>query len=634
MEGLKKLSTNLSSERRQKMKKFLDMIRKEHTDDNSIVAINEIENYLTEKKFGLVWEEHRERVDQELETKIPVFTEISEKEIYDKPDEIFNFIIEGDNLHSLNLLNKTHKGKVDVIYIDPPYNTGNKDFKYNDQFVVKDDGFKHSKWLSFMDKRLKVARQLLSKNGVIFISIDDHEYAPLKLLCDEIFGEKNMVSTMIWQRKTGASDANGIATITEYILVYAKSSDKELWKKIFTQNEESFDEKRYRKRDSYVKERGPYYPDNLDRGGLRYSDSLNYGIECPDGTITYPNGRTEFINDGWTWKWGKEKVKWGIDNGFIEFERSTNKKSGWAVKYKNYLYVDNEGKPIDRSAPHKNLILDILNGEGTTEINQVLGKKKFNNPKPLRLIKHLIQLINNKNAIVLDFFAGSGTTGQAVLELNQFDGGKRKFILCTNNENEICETVTYPRVRNVIKGYNFEGKKEVMLFEKKLTQTDLKNMDKIFKKIENLKKEHADKYNDFKTTFKKGVYALYGVLEKNGKTKPIPANLKYYKTDFIDRYGNSEFYISDQLMDHISEMIQLEYHLKLDQQNYIILVNDEEKENVFKDIENLKQCKKIFKPSYVFFTTNDMRKIQEFEIEVITIPDYYFAEELRKVGEL
>jgi len=628
------MSTNLSKDRRLNMKEFLNDLKSEHTDDKSIIAINEIENYITEKKFGLVWEEHKERVDKELETQIPVFTEVAEKEINNNQDEKFNFLLEGDNLHSLYLLNKTHKGEVDVIYIDPPYNTGNKDFKYNDQFVVKDDGFKHSKWLSFMDKRLKVARHLLSKEGVIFISIDDYEYGPLKLLCDEIFGEKNMVTTMIWQRKTGASDANGIATITEYILVYAKSSDKELWKKIFSQNEESFDEKRYRRRDAYEKERGPYYPDNLDRGGLRYSDSLNFGIECPDGTITYPNGRTEFYNDGWTWKWGKEKVEWGIINGFIEFEKSENKESGWAVKYKNYLYVDNEGKPIDRSAPYKNLIMDILNGEGTTELNQVVGKKKFNNPKPLRLIKHLLQLINNKNAMVLDFFAGSGTTGQAVLELNQFDGGERNFILCTNNENDICETVTYPRVKNTIKGYEFTGKKEVILFEKKLTQTDLKNMNKIFKEIETLKNEHEDKYNKFKTSFKKGIYELYGVLEKNGKTKPIPANMKYYKTDYIDRYSDGDFYISDQLMTHITEMIQLDYHLKLDQENYIILTSDEEKEKMFKGEETLKSCQKIFKPSFVFFTTKELKKVQDFEIDVVTIPDYYFAEELRGVGEL
>lgn len=628
------MGTNLSKDRRTEMIRFLDNIRELRTDDKSIISINEIENYLTEKKFGLVWEEHEERVDKELETQIPVFTEVAEREVYENEGEKFNFLLEGDNLHSLYLLNKTHSGKVDVIYIDPPYNTGNKDFKYNDQFVIKEDGFKHSKWISFMEKRLKVARQLLSKEGVIFISIDDYEYGPLKLLCDEIFGEKNMVTSMIWQRKTGASDANGIATITEYILVYAKSSDKELWKENFAKNEESFDENRYRKRDSYEKERGPYYPDNLDRGGLRYSDSLNYGIECPDGTITYPNGRTEFLNDGWTWKWGKEKVKWGIKNGFIEFEKSKNKKSGWAVKYKNYLYVDNEGKPIERSAPHKNLILDILNGEGTTEINQVVGKKKFNNPKPLRLIKHLIKLIDNKNAMVLDFFAGSGTTGQAVLELNQLDGGKRKFILCTNNENNICETVTYPRVKNTIKGYSYQGKKEVLLFEKKLTQTDLKNMDKIFEKVETLKIEQHDKYNKFKTSFKKGIFELYGVLDKNGKTKPIPANLKYFKTDYIDRYSDGELYISDQLMAHITEMIQLEYHIKLDQQNYIILKNDEEKDEVFQGREYLKKCKKIFKPSFVFFTTEDMRKIQDLEIEVVTIPDYYFTEELREVGEL
>lgn len=616
------------------MLNFLENIKELHTDDKSIMSINEIENYLTDKKFGLVWEDHEERVDRELVTQIPVFTEITDREVYENEGGKFNFLLEGDNLHSLYLLNKTHKGKVDIVYIDPPYNTGNKDFKYNDQFVIKDDAFKHSKWLSFMGKRLNVARQLLSNEGVIFISIDDYEYGPLKLLCDEIFGEKNMVTSMIWQRKTGASDANGIATVTEYILVYAKSPDKDLWKKIFKKNDEAFDKKRYRKSDEYINERGPYYPDNLDRSSLRYSDSSNYGIECPDGTITYPNGRTKFLNDGWTWKWGKEKVRWGIENGFIEFERSKNKESGWAVKYKNYLYVDNEGKTIERSSPYKNLILDILNGEGTTELIQVLGKKVFNNPKPLRLIKYLINLIDNKHAMILDFFAGSGTTGQAVLELNQFDGGNRNFILCTNNENNICGTVTYPRVKNTIKGYSYKGKKEVLLYEKKLTQTDLKNMGKIFEKVETIKKEQHDKYNKFKTSFKKGIFELYGVLDKDGKTKPIPANLKYFKTDYIDRYSDGELYISDQLMIHITEMIQLEYHIKLDQQNYIILKNDEEKDKVFQGREYLKKCKKIFKPSFVFFTTEDMRKIQDLEIEVITIPDYYFIGELREVGEL
>lgn len=629
------MSSNLSKQRREIMVDFLKRLRKEHIDDESLIAINEIQNAITDKKYGLVWEEYEERVDKELKRKIPVFKENKRKEIVMDERKPYNFLIEGDNLHSLYLLEKTHKGKIDIIYIDPPYNTGNKDFKYNDQFVVKNDGFKHSKWLSFMEKRLRIARQLLTKEGVIFISIDDYEYAPLKLLCDEIFGESNFVSNMVWQRKTGASDANGIATITEYILVYAKSSDRELWKEIFNRNEESFDLKRYRREDEYLKERGPYYPDNLDRGGLRYSDSLNYGIECPDGTITYPNGRTKFINDGWTWKWGREKVKWGIENKFIEFERSKNKSSGWAVKYKNYLYVDNEGKRINRAAPHKNLILNILNGEGTTEINRVIGKNKFNNPKPLRLIKFLLQLIKNKNATIMDFFAGSGTTGQAVMELNQQDGGKRKFILCTNNENDICEDVTYPRIKNIITGYEYKGKKEKVLYEKKFNQHDLKNMDKRWEEIEKLKRDNKECFDKIRTTFKDGVFQVIGVNDYDGKTEPLQYNLKYYITDFIDRYTNDEEnFISDNLMNYIKELVQLEYHINMDNSEYIIIFNDEElKSLINENLQNV-DLQIIFKPSYVFFNTEELKEIKRRNIKVVTIPDYYFASELKEAGEI
>ncbi|NLJ57249.1 MAG: hypothetical protein GX339_00200 [Tissierellia bacterium] len=187
--------SNLSKIKRKEVLKFLDELRKQHTDDDSLIAINEIENALTEKRYGLVWEEHEERVDKELKTKIPVFTEIKDKEIIMNKAEPYNFLIEGDNLHSLYLLEKTHKGKVDVIYIDPPYNLGG-DFIYDDNYIDKDDSYRHSKWLSFMNRRLLIAKNLLSKDGMIFISIDDNEYANLKLLCDEIFGEKNFVNNI------------------------------------------------------------------------------------------------------------------------------------------------------------------------------------------------------------------------------------------------------------------------------------------------------------------------------------------------------------------------------------------------------------------------------------------------------
>ncbi len=166
----------------------------------------EIENFLDEKRYGLVWEEHEEHVDVMMQDNIPVFTEDVSKKIISNPEKPMNFILEGDNLHSLYLLEKTHKGKVDIIYIDPPYNTTNEGFTYDDKKVDINDGFRHSKWISFMYKRLRVAKNLLSLNGILFISIDDNEYQNIKSLCDEIFGNSSFVTNFIWQKKTGASD--------------------------------------------------------------------------------------------------------------------------------------------------------------------------------------------------------------------------------------------------------------------------------------------------------------------------------------------------------------------------------------------------------------------------------------------
>lgn len=190
---------NLSQIKREKMLKFLETLKEQHSDDESLIAINQIENELTSKKYGLVWEEHEEEVDVKMRTHIPVFTEVEDKEIVGNPEsEQYNFLLEGDNLHSLKLLEKTHKGKIDVIYIDPPYNTGSKDFIYNDVQVAYEDTFRHSKWLSFMASRLKLAKRLLSKKGMIFISIDDNEQSQLKILCDSILGESNYITSLIW----------------------------------------------------------------------------------------------------------------------------------------------------------------------------------------------------------------------------------------------------------------------------------------------------------------------------------------------------------------------------------------------------------------------------------------------------
>jgi len=361
-----------------------------------------------------------------------------------------NIYISGDNLDGLKHLLKSYAGAIKCIYIDPPYNTGTDGFVYNDRFtftaeelsiklsisetqaekildLTRRGSASHSAWLTFMACRLQLARDLLTDDGVIFISIDDNEQANLKLLCDSIFGEENFVANLIWQKKTGSSDANNIATITEYILVYSKNINS----LEFSQNEDAHDKDRYKLKDEFYEERGPFYFDNLDRGTLGYHESLDFPITAPNGNLVYPNGRDKKYNDGWRWKWSKDKVDWGIENGFIDVQETPSKDSGWGVYYKIYLNVDNEGNKIKRSSPFKNIIQGILNTHASNEAKKLFGTTSlFSNPKPINLISKILNISNlNSNDIVLDFFSGSATTAQAVMQLNAEDGGERRYIM-------------------------------------------------------------------------------------------------------------------------------------------------------------------------------------------------------------
>lgn len=349
-----------------------------------------------------------------------------------------NMLIYGDNLLALKALEQEYAGKVKCIYIDPPYNTGSA-------FEHYDDNLEHSTWLSLMKPRLEILRNLLADDGVIFVQIDDNEQAYLKVLCDEIFGRKNFICNFIWQKKTGASDAKNIAVITEYILCYAKKEKPHL----FAFNKASFDHKRYRLTDEFEPSRGRYYIDNLDRGGLQYSDSLNYGITCPDGTVTFPNGRKNKTNEGWIWKWSKKKIEWALENKFLEFRKSSTKESGWAVCYKNYLKVDNENKPIERAAPYKNLILDVLNNDANKETKSLFGSNKFDYPKPELLIHHFINTTTAVGDLVLDSFLGSGTTAAVAHKMG------RKYIGIELGEH--CHTHCIPRLQKVIDGTDQGG---------------------------------------------------------------------------------------------------------------------------------------------------------------------------------
>ncbi len=409
------------------------------------------------KTYGLIWEDKPEDAEKRLRDELPILKEVPKRAIISEDKEAPNHIlIEGDNLEALTTLAYTHEGKIDVIYIDPPYNTGNKDFVYNDSFVDKEDSYRHSKWLSFMSRRLKIAKKLLSENGVIFISIDDNELAQLKLLCDEIFDAKNFVSKFDWRKKTGANDAKDIAVITESVLLYCLNRQNCILNKLWARDDNSINQKRYRFKDDYFYKRGKFYYDTLDRGGLQYSDSLNFGIKAPDGGIIFPNGRSVFKRDGWIWKWSKDKIEWGLENEFLEFFKSPKSaNSSYTIRYKVYQKVDNEDKPRKSSGrAYTNLIFEPINQQGNQELKELFENDcTFSNPKPIGLISYLIKTLNRNEMIILDFFAGSGTTLHATMQLNAEDGGHRQCILVTNNENNICEEVTFERNKRVINGY-------------------------------------------------------------------------------------------------------------------------------------------------------------------------------------
>lgn len=405
------------------------------------------------KNYGLVWEEEKEpeQIILDCQVKIPILKEVKNKEIISDKQKSVNILIEGNNYHALSVLNYTHRGKIDVIYIDPPYNTGNGDtFRYNDNIVNSEDSFRHSKWLSFMYKRLNLAKNLMKNTGIIFISIDENEFAQLKLLCDEIFREENLVAIHVWRKVVGGKSQGKISTQHEYILTYAKNKSA---LKVASLPLGEHILKKYR----YEDERGKYDLRELGQGkGLSYSESLYYELKAPDGTTISKPPKDK------GYRWSKEKWQWGLKQN-PPFCMIKKVKDRWVPFVKQYLDYDNEGNKIERGIwPHTWLDDHGFTRTGTKNLDDLLGEGKFEHPKPVKLIKYLINLHPNKSCIVLDFFVGSGTTSQAVLELNHEDKGSRKFVVCTNNENNICSEVCYPRIKKVIQNIEKESKNKLV----------------------------------------------------------------------------------------------------------------------------------------------------------------------------
>ncbi len=387
------------------------------------------------KKYGLVWEDKPEDVEERLRESLPVLREVKDKAILSaEPDAPNHILIEGDNLEALTALSYTHEGKIDVIYIDPPYNTGNKDFVYNDSFVDSEDSYRHSKWLSFMSKRLKIAKKLLSDKGVIFISIDDNEQAQLKILSDSVLGSSNFIAQVVWERAFAPVNLKKhFSESHDYILCYAKNKEFAVCNGL--------------PRSSDANERYSN-PDNDPRGVWTSSD-MTVGPVVQDKLyeIISPSGKVLKPASGRCWLFTKERYEEMQRDNRLWFGENGNN----MPRVKKFLSEVKQGitpmtiwkyTEVGHSQDAAKEVKDIFGGES-----------RFTYPKSMRLIKRCVGLYSTVDSTILDFFAGSGTTLHATMQLNAEDGGHRQCILVTNNENNICEEVTYERNKRVIQGY-------------------------------------------------------------------------------------------------------------------------------------------------------------------------------------
>ncbi len=468
-------------------------------------------NGIPEEKFGLVWEKSNteEEVVAQCHKQLPILEPVKSYTMAHNSLGPQHTIIEGENYEALSVLQYTYAGQIDIIYIDPPYNTGKKTYKYRDNFREKRHDYRHSQWLAFMFNRLHLCVDLLTDDGVIFISIDEHEMAHLKLLCDELFGEKNFLGNFVWINRTTPNDAaNKFATDHEYILMYAKNIKK------FKFRGTTKDLSRYVNRDKDPK--GPWIADNPSAASG--SEKERFPIENPYTKEIYypPKGRY--------WAFSEKRVQEWTASGKLVFPKEKRKKF-LLKKYLSELKTD--------TIPVSSIIDGIHTSYGTKELKQMFGEgSPLKYPKPTALMKHIFGLLDKKEGNFLDFFAGSGTSGQAVLELNKQDGGQRRFILCNSNENNLCRKVLFPRIKKVVKGYSASGKQTEILFQQKIDLHGLKKANTYLEQMETMAQQMKEQYDRIKKSFKDNTLVLTGIKQRNLRVTGTGGNVRYFKTAY------------------------------------------------------------------------------------------------------
>lgn len=519
-----------------------------------LVAITN--NRLKKERYGLVWLDVPEDFEQ-AENKIQVLQEIKEKSLEGDPSKPQHILIEGDNYHALTCLNYTHKEKVDIIYIDPPYNTGSDGFRYRDKRVLdkfpdgtevpKDHPLRHSYWLSFMEKRLELASNLLKPEGAIFISINEEEYAQLKMLCDRIFLESNYLTTFTVKVRHEDRILKGdkdYHETTELLLLYRKSPRFKVVKRLqdntsisnyiytieeLTENPEKII---FGSKEVSIFKPGEYRIvktepsiENLQKINIRGSikDGNSSGrfhmkyLEERNNLFGYLYKVPNMGDDKFPHRYFLTRSSDKNANGFYFQGVPTNKKEIKEVPYPNFLDFE----------------------ESFNNVGYEGGVEFRNGKKPVDFLKFILSIgTTKKDAIILDFFAGSGSTGQAVMEINELDGGTRQVILCTNNENNIANEVTYPRLKNVIKGYTLAKNQKEILYEVDLNAKLLMNNSPLLVAHDKyFADEFKNRYDEIKEEVRKDKYIIYGVTKKQHSTKGTNNSLKYYKSYFVGSHN-------------------------------------------------------------------------------------------------
>ena len=666
---------NLTKLKRDEMISFLEELKQTHNDDESIRAFNKIENALTEKKFGLVFEEHTEEVDDRLLNEIPIFCADETRKICKDKNLPYNFIIEGDNLQALYLLEKTHRGRVDCIYIDPPYNTGAKDWKYNNDYVDENDSYRHSKWLSLMKKRLIYAKKLLNpKNSVLICTIDEKEYIHLGGLLEELFPNASiqMISTMI---KSGTSMRQyEFSRSNEYIFYIRIGSaviEKEIpevtskkipWRPLMRSGTGSNNFRPARPNSFY-----PIFVNKESGRVKKVGESLQLDLHPKEvldieGCVTiWPINRN-----------GKEMV-WGISNDTLKeylekgYARITKSNNKFNVQYiTTGVIKDIEDKKITiegkdefggikgtytegkAQMPQNQWDIPSHNAAiyGTNLIKELIGNK-FTFPKSLYAVRdslnHVIK--SNKNAIILDFFAGSGTTLHAVNLLNAEDNGNRKCILVTNNEVSeeeaaqlteegyapgdeeweklgIAKHVTWPRTYCSINGVDIDGNDLNGDYGVKI-DTYVEDTDSVVISKSTRKPTR-------KKLYQKKKIQLYPKLAEIKKSDGFKANVKYFKCDWTPRKPE-DYLLSNVLLLHIKEMIELEHFIDIDNERYVVVLNKEDFKKYILNEEIYSKIEKVWVNQNIIFTSEELKLLRNKDFKYI--PREYFGHELKEAAE-